>query len=132
MIGINKQAKSIMDKLTQGLNEPGDHREIDNAQGAFMSVHVEQVGNCDLGQLFSIAHYYAQNGDLMKDPDMVFLKGADGNYYPIEFQQDNLGIYQCAVEWEGGRINGYRQKIQKDMAVFAGTWMKNIRSQQGI
>ncbi len=127
---INKQAKKIMDKLTEGLKEPGDHREVNNAP-AFMSVHVEQIGTCDLGPMFSIAHYYEQNGDLMKDPDMVFIRGAD-EYYPIEFQQDNLGLYQRAVEWEGGKVKGYKPKMQKDMAVFAGTWMKNIREQQGL
>jgi hypothetical protein len=82
--------------------------------------------------LYSVAHYYEQMGDLMKDPDMVFLKGADGNYYPIEFQQDNLGIYQCAVEWDSGAIKGYSPAMQKDMASFAGDWMRNIRFQQEL
>lgn len=96
MIHVNKQAKSVLDKLTQGLDEPGANKVIDNAPGAFMAVHVEHTGDCHLGPMFSVAHYYEQNGDLMKDPDMVFIC-AQGEYYPIEFQQDNLGIYQCAV-----------------------------------
>lgn len=132
MIKINKQAKSVMNKLTLDLNEPGDHKEIDNASGAFMSVHVEHIGTCNLGHIFSVAHYYEQNGDLMKDPDMVFLRGEDGEYYPTEFQQDNLCIYQRAVEFEGGTIKGFSPKLQKDMSVFAGTWMKNIKAQQGL
>jgi len=65
MIKVNKQAKCVLDKLTQDLNEPGDHREIDNAPGAFMSVHVEHIGSCSLGPMFSVAHYYEQNGDLI-------------------------------------------------------------------
>ena len=30
-----------------------------------------------------IAHYYQQNGDMMRDPDVVFLIGADKHIYPI-------------------------------------------------
>ena len=93
---LGKQAARVMDQLVQGLKEPGDHKTIDNTQGVFMSVHVENIGSCDLGPMFSVAHYYEQNGDLMKDPDMVFVRSKD-DYYPIEFQQDNLAIYQCAV-----------------------------------
>jgi len=59
-------------------------------------------------------------------------QGADEEYYPIEFQQDNLGIYQCAVEWEEGKVKGVRTKMQKEMASFAGTWMRNIKNQQRI
>ena len=131
MIKVNRQAKSVLDKLTQGLDEPGDHRQIDNAPGAFMSVHIEHIGMCTLGAMFSVAHYYEQNGDLVKDPDMVFVRSKDG-YYPIEFQQDNLAIYQCAVTWEGDKIKAYSQKMQKDMASFASSWMRNIKAQRGL
>jgi hypothetical protein len=31
MIKINKQAKCVLYKLTEGLNEPGAHRKIDQA-----------------------------------------------------------------------------------------------------
>jgi len=46
--------------------------------------------------MFSIAHSYEQNGDLLKDPDMVFIRGQDGEYYPIELQEDNPAFYQFA------------------------------------
>jgi hypothetical protein len=75
MIKVNKQARCVLAKLTYGMEEPGDHKEFDNSPGAFMAVHVENIGECNMGKLFSIAHYYEQNGDLMKDPDMVFIKG---------------------------------------------------------
>ena len=131
MIKISKQARSVLDKLTQGLDSPGDSRKIDQAPG-FMSVHVEHIGQCDLGPMFSVAHYYEQNGDLMKDPDMTFLRDQAGDYYPLEFQQDPV-IYQCAVEWDGqGGITGVNQKLQRDLAKFTGTWMRNIKEQQGL
>ena len=45
----------------------------------------------------SVAHYYTQNGDLMRDPEMVFEVGPDGAFHPVSYQQDNLGIYQEAA-----------------------------------
>ena len=89
MFKINRQAKCVLDKLTEELNEPGDHREIDKAPG-FMSVHIEHIGDCNLGPMFSVAHYFLQNGDMMKDPDMTSLRDQSGDYYPLEFQKDRL------------------------------------------
>jgi len=131
MIKISNPAKKVMDKLTQGLEATGAHKKIDNSPG-FMAVHIENVGSCELGYMFSVAHYYEQNGDLMKDPDMVFIKSQDGDYYPVEFQQDNLGLYQCAVEWDGNKVKGFTPKLQKDLAKFAATWMRNIKDQQKL
>jgi Domain of unknown function (DUF6908) len=132
MIKINKTAKRILDKLTEGLDKLGDHKEIDNTDGAFMSAHVEHIGDTYVGPMFSVTHYYKQNGDMMKDPDMTFLRTESGEYFPLEFQQDNMGIYQRAVHWEGNRIQSYNKALQKDLASFAGTWMRNIKSQQGL
>jgi Domain of unknown function (DUF6908) len=95
-----------------------------------MSAHIEHIGDTAMGPMFSVAHYYEQNGDLMKDPDMTFLRGDGGDYYPLEFQQDNLGLYQCAVDWEGDKIISYKPKMQRSMAGFSGTWMRNIKTQQ--
>jgi len=131
MIKVSNPAKKVMDQLTQGLEAPGAHRKIDNSPG-FMAVHIENVGSCELGPMFSVAHYYEQNGDLMKDPDMVFIRSQDGDYYPIEFQQDNLALYQCAVEFDQGEIRRVNNKLQNDLANFANSWMKNIREQQGL
>jgi len=94
MIKVNKQARRVLAKLTHGLEDPKDHKEFDNSPGAFMAAYVENIGYFNMGKLFSIAHYYEQNGDLMKEPDMVFIKGQDGEYYPMDFQQDNIGMYQ--------------------------------------
>jgi len=97
-----------------------------------MSVHVEHIGMCSLRPMFSAAHYYEQNGDLMKDPDMVFIRAED-EYYPLEFQQDNLGLYQCTVRWNSdGQVESVNQKLQQSLANFTGEWMSNIRQQQKL
>lgn len=131
MIKVSREAKSVLDRLTEGLEERGHHREIDNAPGTFMAVHIEHTGDCSMGPMFSVAHYYEQNGDLMKDPDMVFIR-ADGEIYPIEFQQDPV-ICQRAVQWDGrGKISGFNLKLQRDLARFTAKWMHNIRHQQKL
>ena len=132
MKAINQRAKKVMDKLTEGLDEIDNHKKVDNTKGAFMPAVVERIGKCDLGQIYSIAHYYEQNGDLMRDPDMEFLKGADGEYYPISFWQDAPLKRDEVVVWKDGTIVGYNEKGQAELVTFANKWMKNIKEQQGL
>ena len=133
MKAINQQAKKVMDKLTEGVNNQiSDHKKIDNTKGAFMPVHVERNNLCNLGVIYSVAHYYEQNGDLMRDMDMEFVKGSDGEYYPISFWQDAPPIRNEVVVWKDGEIMGWMGKEQAELVTFANTWMKNIASQQGL
>jgi hypothetical protein len=129
MKAINKTATKIMDKLTANLNEAGAARKIDNTEGTFMPVCVERLMDSDLGPVFSVAHYYTQNGDAMRDPEMEFIKGFDGKYYPRSFLMDPMPE-QRSVEIVDGNIR-FAPRMQKDQAVFAGTWMRNIKIQQG-
>lgn len=129
MRAVNKKAEKVLDKLTAGLGT-GQARTIDNAEGTFMAVHVECLTGCSLGPRYSIAHYYVQNGDMMADPEMVFIKGADDRYYPEHYQQDGLGIFQRAVYIEKGF--SFHPRLQKDLAIFTSTWMKNIKQQQNL
>jgi len=133
MKAINQKAKKVMDTLTEGVDHIGDHKKIDNTEGTFMAVHVECVAKCSIGEIFSVAHYFEQNSDLMRDPDMEFIKGGDGKYYPISFWQDAPPKRDEAVEWgEDGEITGLKSKLQAELATFANMWMKNIKEQQGL
>ena len=128
---LNEQAEAIFRKLTEGLVKVGDHRKVDNAPGSFMAVSVEIIGRSGLGPLISVAHYYEQNGDLMRDPDVVFLIGADRHVYPISFRQDNLGIYLESAYVEDG-VWKVRVKMQADLCSFCNQWMRNIDDQQQL
>ncbi len=131
MKAINKQAQAVMDRLTEGVDS--EHpKKIDNGSAGIMAVHVEIVNQCEWGPIYSIAHYYEQNGDLMRDPDMEFLKGHDGCYYPIMYRQDGLGICQESVTFDDGQPAKFRRRMQADQAGFAGLWMRNIKRQQGL
>jgi len=133
MKAINQQAKKVMDVLTEGVDiDADDSKKIDNTNGVFMTVHVEHVTDCELGQIFSIAHYYEQNGDLMRDPDMEFIKGGDGEYYPISFWQDSPLVREEPLTWKGDKVATYYEKRQAALVTFANMWLKNIKEQQGL
>ena len=129
---INQKARKVMDVLTEGMDTIGDHKKVDNTEGAFMAVHVEFLDNCNLGEIFSISHYFEQNGDLMRDPDMEFIKGGDSEYYPISFWQDAPPIRTEVVVWKDCKITGWMSKEQAKLATFSNKWMKNIRLQQEL
>jgi len=126
---INKKAQAVMDRLTQGINSENSHTRIDNNKpdSGIMAVVVEWVGDCKLGDVFSIAHYYEQYGDLMADPEMTFLKAETGCYFPMSYKLDGLGVYREGVIWEDGEPSKINVREQRDEAIFAGTWMENIK-----
>ena len=128
MKALNKTAERIFRKL---IADPEPHK-IDNGGESIMAVHVERIRTVDLGPIYSVAHYYEQNGDLICDPDMTFLVAStDDAVYPLTFEQGGL-LYQDAIEWDEGRIKGYRPKMQADMTSFANGWMRNIKEQQRL
>lgn len=124
---IAKPAQRVLEMLVGGL-DAGQSRKFDNAPGAFMAVHVERLAD----DFFSVAHYFEQDGDRMADPDVVFWRGPDGRYYPAEYTQHSLGIYQRLITFEGGRPVRFMARQQADVATFCTTWMRNIREQQRL
>ena len=131
MKALSKRAEEVFRKLTEGLVKVGDHRKIDNAPGSFMAACVEIIGRTSLGPLVSIAHYYEQNGDMMRDPDVVFVIGADQHVYPISYRQDGLGTYLESAVLEDGKWK-VRTKMQADLCSFCTQWMRNVDDQQQL
>ena len=132
MHSINDKATEIMNQLTEGLNGENLSRKIDNTPG-FMAACVELIQQTNSGPLFSVAHYFKQNGDLMRDPDMVFIRCQDNRYYPVSFQQDSMGIYQEVVSFDGFSTPQLQNfEGQRQLAEFANGWMLNIQQQQKL
>ena len=131
---LTKKAARIMDAITEGLERPGAHRKIDNTPG-LMAVCIEVIEERGGNLHISVAHYGEQAGDLMRDPEMLFLKSA-GDYYPYYFRNDYVGIEQWSVEFEHNAVGSprvmIRPKQQADHAAFANTWLQNIQEQQNI
>jgi hypothetical protein len=131
LLKLSPQATAVMDTLTAGMSV-SDHTKIDNAEGTFMALHVECIGKCNLGRVYSLAHYYEQHGDLMQDPEMLFIQAADGGYYPAEIWQDAVNSHSVGVLIEDGNAVSIDETEQADLTVFAEVWLKNIRQQQQL
>src|SRR5690242_8146112 len=119
---LNKGATAIFVTLMDHLKATGDtHVKIDNNKpdSGFMAVCIEDlqtpvsIGG-STGRLISIAHYYEQEGDLMRDPDVEFifvdLRAEDQRnldlvaVYPISFRQDSLSIMRQDANIENGKV----------------------------
>ncbi|MBI1347132.1 hypothetical protein GC163_12680 [bacterium] len=133
MKSLNQKATQVFLKLLDGLHEVGDHKKIDNTEGAFMAVHVEIIAQAPTvrgGFIVSIAHYYESHGDLVCDPDMTFLFYPAGQVTPLTFEQGGV-VYQVAAKFDEGKIL-FNSKQQAEITSFANGWMLNIKEQQGL
>lgn len=125
MLPLGKQASATLDKLTAGLTDEHPHRRIDNAPGAFMAVVVEKIGP----SRYSVAHYFEQNGDLIPDPDVEFIK-QDGSWFPVAITQPMSYSRPVDID-EHGRVVAYRRNAYGDLRYFAGFLLRNMKRQQG-
>lgn len=129
---INQDAKGVFDTLTEGMNEIGDHVKIEN--GAFMPLCIELIGEVEINNSLqaleiSFCHYGEQNGDLMRDPEMNFLR-INGEYYPSYFRNDYLGVEEFSLTYDdNGKPEGVKPKMQRNQAIFTGQWALNLREQ---
>ena len=95
----------------------------------FMRLVIEHVGRGPRGgELVSVAHYGEQNGDLMRDPEIVF-EVADGQWQPVSIRQDYIGSYREAVSiGEDGKVYVCPAEV-RDIQAFARVWDRNIKAQ---
>lgn len=124
MKAINKKAQKVLETLISKME--GGYVKVDNSQGSFMSVVVEDIG----GGLISVAHYKEINGDLIPDPEMIFWKGADERWYPT-YLKDYFGEHP-SLFFEDGKPSRIWTHLQHDQATFAGMWLQNIKQQQRL
>lgn len=122
---LDKRATKIMNEITKGM-EGISARKIDNTPG-FMALCIEVI--CTTPHQISLAHYYIQEGDMMRDPDVVFWKKGD-DYYPMSFRQDPL-FDHTYVRFEGGLVH-VNEKAQHDLTNFSNQWLRNVADQQNI
>lgn len=148
MKAVNKAAAATLARLAELAEERGrrePYAAIEN-DGPYMPLHVERLaihlvdnkGNLRLRELWAVSHTYTQNGDLMRDPEIEFLRvrfadNSRDEWYPISFRQDGIGLvpYHPAAELGAGLVvdRVFIPNLQADLASFANAWMKNLRSQ---
>ena len=100
----------------------------------YMPLSVEEIGSSGDGyRLVSLCQYGKQNGDLMRDPDIVFLfhnvpDGAAAE--PVSFRNDYLGIVQEVYRYdETGRRTHVVPSLKQDLKEFAESWFANLKEQ---
>lgn len=101
----------------------------------YMPLSIEYLGYSDAHghPVYSLMHYYIQNGDLMRDPDMtISVNDAAGTVCPLTFQQDGIGkygtLYQEVFKGSGKGL-AYSPSLLHDLDSFLNTWTKNIQAQ---
>ena len=101
---------------------------------SYMPLSIEDIGHSpDEFRQIAISHYGIQNGDLMRDPEVVFALQEINNYTiaePISFRNDYAGFYQEAYIYNGqGKRTHIKPTLKKDLISFSLTWFRNLKHQ---
>jgi hypothetical protein len=112
----------------------GSETAIRIRSGSFMPLSIEDLGpNGEGRRQISICHYGEQNGDLMRDPDMVFAFHDWGTFLvaePISYRNDYMGVGQeCYICDRDGKRLQVRPDLEAQFKAFAQTWFRNLRTQ---
>jgi hypothetical protein len=107
----------------------------------YMPLIIERIGEAYGGEahLYSLCHYYLQNGDLMQDPEMCFIEADHREndaqlldkvkIAPYLYQQANLGIYQESITVKNNEFTAISHDLQSEHTQFANQWLINIERQ---
>lgn len=100
----------------------------------FMLLPIEEGGSTEDGhRLVSFCQYGEQNGDLMRDPELVFMftdlsDGAAAE--PVSYRNDYLGIVQNVYRYdEAGKRTHVFPSLKQDLEEFARAWFATLRDQ---
>lgn len=103
----------------------------------YQDLCIEHIGTCEAFPIVSVAHYYEQEGDLMKDPDMTFQIFNDPAIHnnklvwrPLTYELSSMGVYSEAVHVENGARKFYYPRLYKDLCSFARLWDRNFKAQR--
>lgn len=100
----------------------------------YMPLSIEAIGiSADGNRLISLCHYGEQNGDLMRDPEMVFelftyIEPSAAE--PLSFQNDYMGLFQEVYRYDdAGKKTHLNTRLKAELKSFARTWFRNMREQ---
>ena len=115
-----------------GETEPGFHLRIENPP--WMPLDIEDVLTSGPNGLptLSVAHYGKQNGDAMRDPEMLFevcREGSEIALDPYYWRNDYLGIEQYSSFRDDEQKLFTLAGLKRQHEQFARTWDTNLRAQ---
>ena len=111
--------------------QAGFHIRIENDPWMTLIIEDTQERGPNGLPAISVAHYGEQNGDLMRDPEMIFEAEESGdttNLIPFCCRNDYAGIEQYSAFVEEGRTL-LNVKLKREHIVFAGMWDANLTAQ---
>ena len=100
----------------------------------YMPLSVETIGQSAEGnRLIAISHIGVQNGDLMRDPEVVFemhTSAAPDMADPLSFRNDYMGLMQEVYRYDdSGKKTHVNTKLKQELTSFARTWFINLKDQ---
>jgi hypothetical protein len=101
---------------------------------SYMPLAVEAIGrSADGGALVALSHTTVQNGDLMRDPEIVFgIREVDGvrAAEPLSFRNDFTGTHQEVYRYDQhGHPTHVVPRLRKELCSFARMWFHNLNEQ---
>lgn len=124
---LDAAAQAVFDAITH--NAKAAYNRWGQPGGAFMPLTAERLGQTDLGPIYSLYHYYKQNGDVCMDPDVTFVVLDDGFAYPLTFEVSGfVHVEAMAVTERGLAIKG----DQDDLVQFCNQWLRNVQDQHEL
>ena len=109
----------------------GFHIRIENEPWMTLVIEDTQERGPNGLPAISVAHYGEQNGDLMRDPEMIFEAeelGDKMNLVPFYWRNDYVGIEQYSAFTEEGRTL-LNAKLKREHTAFAHLWDNNLKAQ---
>jgi hypothetical protein len=100
----------------------------------YMPLSVEHIGHSAEGnRLIAISHYGEQQGDLMRDPEMVFeihTYTSPDMAEPLSFRNDYMGLMQEVYRYDdSGKKTHVNTRLKAELKSFARTWFTNLKEQ---
>ena len=122
------ECAKLLDELLAGA------RAVRITVRGYLPLSVEEIGTSRDGhRLVSLCQYGEQNGDLMRDCDLVFMVTdlPDGvAAEPVSFRNDYLGLSQEVYRYdETGRRTHVVSSLKQDLKEFARAWFVTLRDQ---
>jgi hypothetical protein len=111
--------------------QAGFHIRIENEPWMTLVIEDTQERGPNGLPAISVAHYGEQNGDLMRDPEMIFEAEESGehmNLVPYYWRNDYAGIEQYSVSIGDGQAV-LNAKLQREHTACARIWDANLKAQ---
>lgn len=112
----------------------GEAQALRITSDGFMPLSVEDIGLSGDGQrLIALSHTAEQNGDLMRDPEIVFALHDRGDFLaaePVSFRNDFVGLMQDVYRYDDqGKRTHVDPRLKAELKFFARMWFRNLREQ---